>query len=77
MSDFMILYLIGCLTALAQFGISTYYEYTKMHEDIVVEHIFQAVCATLSSWFYVVGGILSRYPKIFEATIIKYRKKEE
>ena len=76
MINFLIFYLIGYATALVQVVADTYFDYKNTHKDIAVSDIFQVLCAALSSWVYVVACIINRYPKIWEATIIKNKQKK-
>ena len=77
MNVFLILYLIGCATALVQLVAGICIGFQKESKDIVVGDIFQMVCAILASWVFVVAYIVCDYPKIWNKVIIKSKQKKK
>lgn len=77
MSDFLIVYIIGCATAFVQSVSNIYICYKEYCKDVVVSDIFQVVCATIASWAFVVANVVSGHTKIWNKVIIKSKEKEE
>lgn len=77
MSSLMIIYLLGCATTFVQAVSYIYIEYKKERRDIVVNDIFQVVCATFASWAFLTACIISNYPKLWNKVVYKSKQEKE
>lgn len=77
MSSLLIVYLLGCATAMFQAVSDIYIGYKDECKDIVVGDIFELLCTTLASWVFVAASIVSGNTKFWNKVIIKSKQKEE